>query len=189
MDYNFNSFQKKALKRLLQLDKYKEIREEYKKVDVSTDKKFQKKFNSLYKVRRDPTWRKHFYNYFEKIKNDSNIDFKTILIELSGEEGDIEASFSSKLLATINQDMPIWDKYVIRNLDCKITGKTRKEKIESTIKTYDDLIKKEHELLKNKEVKDTINKIKSIFKEYNLTDIKILDYILWNDREKDDKEQ
>lgn len=189
MDYSFNKFQKNALKRLLGLDKYKEIRENYKKCDISTDEKFKTNFNALYKIRRKGTWRDHFYNYFEKVKKDPNINFETILKELSGEKGYIEASFSSKMLATIDPNMPIWDKYVIKNLKLEVTGETREEKIESTIKNYDVLIKKEKELLNNPIVKDSIDKFRKIFPEYDLTDIKILDYILWNNREKDDQEQ
>lgn len=189
MDYSFNKFQKNALKRLLGLDKYKEIRENYKKCDISTDREFITNFNSLYKIRRDGTWQKHFYNYFEKVKKDPHIDFETILKEISGKKGDIEASFSSKMLATINPNMPIWDKYVIKNLKLRVTGETRDEKIKSTIETYKYLIKKEKELLEDPVVKDSISEFRKIFPDYDLTDIKILDYILWNNREKDDQEQ
>ncbi len=59
--------------------------------------------------------------------------------------------------------MPIWDKYVIKNLNFKVTCKTREEKIESTIKKYSDLIKKERELLKDPIVRDSIKEFKKIF--------------------------
>ena len=38
----------------------------------------------------------------------------------------IEASFSSKMLATINADMPIWDRYVVQNLCLDLKGKTKR---------------------------------------------------------------
>ena len=41
--------------------------------------------------------------------------------------GNIEASFSSKMLATINTDMPIWDCYVVQNLCLNMKGKTKED--------------------------------------------------------------
>lgn len=40
------------------LKTYEEIQNTFNKVDVSSDKKFQKEFNGFYRVRRDLNWRK-----------------------------------------------------------------------------------------------------------------------------------
>lgn len=54
-----------------------------KSLDLSTDiDGFQKLFNGYYRIRRNEEWRKEYYNYFESVKNNTDIDFKTIIDEL-----------------------------------------------------------------------------------------------------------
>ena len=117
MNINYDEFKKQALIRSLGLEKYNYIRENLHKCGVSKDEKFQKTFNAFYRVRRDEEGRNKFYDYFEEKKNISNITFETIIKDIFLRTGNIEASFSSKLLSTINPDMPIWDQYVLKNLD------------------------------------------------------------------------
>lgn len=78
-------------------------------VDVSTDTAFQKKFTSFYRVGRDDRWRREFYCLFEECKTVEALSFQYILQEMFNRTGRIEASFSSKLLATLNPQMPILD--------------------------------------------------------------------------------
>jgi len=95
------------------VDKYKQIMEMVRKTDVSSDLEFQRTFNAFYRVRRNVEWRKAYYDLFEKVKC-SSPSFESIIRTMYEATGNIEASFSSKMLATINSDMPIWDRYVIQ---------------------------------------------------------------------------
>jgi len=93
----------------LSIEKYKYIKDNFKNVDISIfDCKFQKTFNSFYKIRRNKEWRDAFYKYFESIKKDENITFFKIINYLYENTDNVEASFASKMLATINEDMPIF---------------------------------------------------------------------------------
>lgn len=183
MDYSFNIFQKNAIIRFLALDKYNYIKDNLYKCDVSKDIEFQTRFNAFYRVRRDEKWRKTFYTYFERIKKNKNVTFEEILDYIFKKTGTIEASFCSKLLSTINPDMPIWDQYVLKNLNLQVSGKTKEERLVSTKETYKKILKIEKEKLCNKEIKNAIKEFREYFPEYKLSDIKILDYILWNIRE------
>lgn len=182
MNYSFNNFKKTAIIRYLSLDKYKYLKEHLYKCDVSSAKYYQKRFNAFYRVRRDEKWRTIFYNYFESIKNDKCIKFEDILLYLYDKTGNIEASFSSKMLATINPNMPIWDQYVLSNLDLEVKGNNKKEKLKNTIDIYYQIVKIEKDKLKDNEIQKAVTEFKEYFSEYNLSDIKILDYILWNSR-------
>ena len=186
MKYSFKDFQKQAIIRFLALDKYNYIKSEIYNCNVSTDKKFQTKFNAFYRVRRDEDWRKVFYDYFESIKNNKNIQFEDILKYLYDKTGNIEASFSSKLLSTINPDMPIWDQYVLKNLGLEVKGKDKKERFEDTIKKYYEIVEIENKKLQEVEIQKAIKDFKTYFIEYDLSDIKILDYILWNSRDEEE---
>lgn len=63
----------------LGLDKYEYIMDNLTKTEVSIDKDFQRNFNSFYVVRRDINWRKIYYNYMEKNKNNKNVTFSEII--------------------------------------------------------------------------------------------------------------
>ena len=178
----YNKFKNDAVKRFLALDKYKIITEDLYKCDVSTNTDYQTAFNSFFRVRREDGWRKIFYSYFQKVKNKKDLKFEDILWHLYKETGNIEASFSSKMLATINHDMPIWDKFIVKKYEIKVSGK-KEERVKDTIKKYYDILEKEKEELENEEMKEAIKEFKKDFGEYNLSKIKILDYILWNNRD------
>ena len=141
-----------------------------------------KKHLIVFVVRRDEAWRKIFYDYFEKIKFYKKITFEEILKYLYKKTGIIEASFSSKLPAVINPNMPIQDQYILNNLNLKVEGYTKEERLNNTIKVYDEIINIENKLLNKKDIKQAILSFKKEFKEYNLTDMKILDYFIWNNR-------
>ena len=184
MNYSFKSFQKNAIIRLLSLDKYKYLMENLDKIN---EKKYQNTFNSFYRVRRNEEWQNKFYTYFEKIQKNKNVSFGEILKYIYNETGQIEASFCSKMLATINPEMPIWDQYILKNLkldkELSLSYGTKKDaRIKKTIELYNMIVEKENELLKDNSVQQTIKEFKECFSEYNLSDIKILDYIMWNNR-------
>lgn len=81
--------------------------------NISTDVESQHAFNCYYCMRRNKDWRAVYYNYFEHVKN-SNPSFGEILRYLKQETPTcyLEPSFSSKMLATIDKNMPIWDDHV-----------------------------------------------------------------------------
>ena len=120
-------------------DKYKQIMEMVRKTDVSSDPDFQRTFNGFYRVRRNAEWRKTYYDLFETVK-DSDPSFKSIIKTMYDATGNIEASFSSKMLATINPDMPIWDRYVVQNLCLNIKGKTKEDQLKCAVDLYDQML-------------------------------------------------
>jgi hypothetical protein len=58
--------------------------------------------------------------------------------------------------------------------------------IKNTINAYNDIIIIKNNMLKQQDVKEAIRELKDEFKEYRLSDIKALDYLLWSNR--DDEE-
>ena len=183
MKYSFRDFQRQAVIRFLALEKYNYIREELYKCDVSKDKIFQKRFNSFFRVRRNETWRKKFYKYFEKNKNNINITFDTIVKDLLLETGNIEASFSSKLLSTINPNMPIWDQYVLQNLGLVLTGKTKEEKLQEAVRLYDSIVAWYEEYLKTDEANENIKVFDRLLPDYAwISNTKKIDCLLWSKR-------
>ncbi len=80
--------------------------------DVSKDSDYQKAFNGFYLVRRNTEWREKYYKCFQKVKMHEP-SFCNIISTLNKElDGKIEPSFSSKMLATINPQMPM-EQYLL----------------------------------------------------------------------------
>lgn len=125
---------------LMGLDKYRFLLEQVHKVDVSSDEVFQRTFNGFYMVRRNKAWRKAFYDLFERIKMSNDVSFACILDEIYRLTGNVEASFSSKLLATLKPEMPIWDRYVIRNLNLKLPSDSDSNRIQKTEKLFEEIV-------------------------------------------------
>ena len=99
MDMNFdvNKVFQERLASSMGLDKYQLILEQVKKTDVSVDADFQRTFNGFYMVRRNETWRKVYYQHFERVKRGTPT-FASILTHLYECTGNIEPSFSSKTI-------------------------------------------------------------------------------------------
>ena len=88
------------------IDKYNFIIKKLSIRDISEDNDYQKIFNAFYVVRRNSKWRKIYYEFFESQKNNKLLTFEIILRYLYEKTGQVEASFSSKLLSTVNPQMP-----------------------------------------------------------------------------------
>ena len=174
----------KQLIRSIGIDKYSTIQNIFLETDVSQDVEgFQKLFNSFYVVRRNSEWRKQYYNIFESLKTQHEpVSFEMILSKLLF-SGRIEASYSSKMLATLNPDMPIWDQYVLKNAGIAPPSEGA-GKFDSTVDVYTQLCKWYESYLKTDNAKACITHFNNTFPEYqSISDIKKIDFYLWMKRE------
>lgn len=74
-----------------------------------------RRFNAYYGVRRNADWRARFYARFEAAKASplsSLALFEDVLVGLEADTGRVEASFASKLVATLRPERPIIDSVV-----------------------------------------------------------------------------
>ena len=101
------------------MDRYRYLMSRVGQTDVRADADFQRTFNGLYMVRRGAPWRKAFYELFETEKTNRDRSFQQVLASLHQATGRIEASFASKLLATLDPSMPVYDSWVRINLSLK----------------------------------------------------------------------
>ena len=159
------------------LVKYLWIQNNFININVSQDDEFQRKFNHFYRVRRNTQWRKFYFQLFENCKNNPP-SFEFILEYLSSHTGRIEASFSSKLVATLNPEMPVIDSVVLRNLGLKLPTAS-KDRLQKVAAIYEELGFRLDALLKSENGAQAILKFKDRYPGVQITNIKILDLILW----------
>lgn len=178
---DFDKAMRNQLTRSLELSKYKMLIDKvHSLVDINDDEKFKKAFDGFYKVRRNDAWRKEFFLYFNEIRLEDNLTFERIITDLNQRIKDsVEPSFSSKMLATITPEKPIWDSRVLNILG--LTRKWEKERtVENAIRIYDKICDWYDEYLKSDEARNIINMFDCYFPDYNtISDVKKIDYLLW----------
>lgn len=163
------------------MDKYQRIMTMFNEIDnLSTSREFQKNFNGFYRIRRNATWQKVYYDFFNENRWNKDITFDKILGYIYDKTGRMEASFCSKMLHTINPDMPIWDKFVLKNLNIKVDNWNNK--LENTIQAYKEIINWFNNELTKKTTKEEIQKFRKNYPNFNFSDVKIIDFFLWNQR-------
>jgi hypothetical protein len=167
------------------MDKYVVIMDLFHRIDVSKDTNFQKKFNGFYKIRqRSQEFYFSLYNFLEDNKKSNDLGYETVLRHFKNKFNKLEVSFSSKLLATINPELPIWDSVVMDNLKLKKPGynKTIDERLVASIEIYNKMILWYDEQLKSKVGKQMLKDFNDRIPEANITDLKKIDLILWQTR-------
>ncbi|MDF2567691.1 MAG: hypothetical protein K0R90_1147 [Oscillospiraceae bacterium] len=163
------------------LNQYQEIMKMFRVSDVPTDNTFQRKFNGFYRLRRNSEFRKSYYTYLYNNRN-SNIIFEDVIYYLYQNHNRLEASFSSKLLATINPDMPIWDTYVLQNLGLLPTKQYEDNRISKTIILYNAICNWYNEFLSMDNTREILSLFDKVYPNSGITNVKKIDLLLWQIR-------
>ena len=154
-------------------------------VDVSTNREFRKKFNHFYRLRqRESEFYTVFYRKLEESKKGECPTFGELVDYFFNKFERIEASFSSKLIATVNPNLPVWDNEVLRNLGLRKpyyyeTVDLRLKKIK---KLYDVIRNWYVDYLKTDEATKQLKKFDNHFPNSGITNTKKIDLILWQTR-------
>ena len=120
------------------LDQYVDIQSRLHSVDVSEDVDFQKMFTVFYRVRRNKEWRSKYFSILQTAKREG-CDFEEALKRIHQQTGRIEASFASKLAATIDTRLPVIDSIVMRNVGKKLPYRGAKNRQEIVVKQHEEL--------------------------------------------------
>lgn len=133
------------------MDLYNQIMDNIKTQNVSNNEKFQKVYNKYYglNVSTDDTYKEKYYQYMEEIKNKKDISYEKVIRSLKEKTGRVDYSFASKLLHTINQEMPILDKHLMRLLGFALKERgTDDERIAYYIDVH-KTVKEEYDMIRN----------------------------------------
>lgn len=166
------------------LEKYMDIIQRLHKVNVKEDREFQKLYNGFYRLRqRKPEFYEMYYEYLEDNKN-NEVEFEEVIKYIYEKTGRVEASFASKLVANINPNKPIWDSVVLGNLKIGKPKQYKKSdiRIKESIESYNLLEEKYDEILSSNSAKILIDLFDKSYKDTGISDIKKIDFILWQIR-------
>lgn len=166
---------------------YRFLKSEYDKGNILNNPFFQFVFRSFYRMDGAGLSNRMKEHYFQLLENKER-NLEIILSELYDiknikKQNTIQFSFATKLVHTIDNDMPIYSTEIASCLDKKPrpTG-SKNERILSCVVIYGSLMRLYDELKKNEEINDTISKFRLKFNvtEGQISNTKVLDFILWS---------
>jgi hypothetical protein len=159
--------------------------------DVTKATDFQKKFRSFYRVRRGPAWQIVFFEFMQKHRT-TPPSFQETLMALMAQEHHCEASFASKLVATLNPQCPVLDSLVLRVMRTHLgdhgssEGKwtllrqgSLESRIERALIVYGCLTAAVDDILGAADFTKLIKLFDISYGQYPLTATKKLDLMLW----------
>lgn len=163
------------------LHKYQWLQARFPLTDVTLDAEFQRRFNGFYRVRRSSAWRAEYFEILQSSKG-SGIDFSTALFEINRRTGRLEASFASKLVATLDPDRPVIDKYVLSNFGLKLPARTQLDRARSTVAVYELLRKAYASLAISPIGQNVIRCFDAVHPQSGISALKKVDLVLWQIR-------
>lgn len=144
---------------------------------------YQRNYNRFYRVRRGAEWQSVYYEILLR-EYGNKPSFAQVITEMYERTGNIEPSFSSKLVATLDTDKPVWDKYVLTNLSKKLTGTNKEVRLKNAISLYQDIEEWYRAFLLTEEGKQWISLFdEKLIEFFDLSATKKIDLILWSMRE------
>jgi hypothetical protein len=153
------------------------------------DNEFKRKFAHFYKLNqglKNANDKKSFFNLLKECINNNNDNYVDVLNKLSGKTGRNEMSFASKIVASVNAQKPVIDKIVLGHF--KINRPSYgdlKHRISKSININNEIEEEYHKFLKSKIGKYLMNIFNKKIKQqhnFKITNIKKLDFILWQTR-------
>lgn len=145
---------------------------------------FKKAYKGFYRVRQKPAdWYACYFNLLAE-QREKNRTLKELLEIMYENTGEVHPSFCSKLIATMNPDKPIWDKYVLQWLGFVGDGpKDPRDKIAYFAGIYSQIEKELNEHMSDKNVLQALDEFDRLIPQgRNISKMKKLDFMLWSNR-------
>ncbi len=165
------------------ISQYLEIMALFAGVDVSTDRDFQRKYNAFYRVRQKPEkWYREYFSAMERWKG-LKPGFNEVLDHFKTSLDKYEPSFSSKLVATLNPDQPVWDVNILKNTQIKMPSYSSKKKFQQAKSAYAAIQEWYKKFLVSKDGALILNLFDQQVPEHaKITPLKKVDFVLWQTR-------
>ena len=167
------------------LEKYQSIMDQYKNSkSISSSDEFQKLFRSFYGMNRagmSASCYKEYFCLLDEARVNNNFEFKFVLKSLFEKSGKKHFSFTSKLLATANPNLPVWDSKVRRYLNFKFNLKFKNSfrDIDSCEHEYDRYCSWFKDFLKSDEATTLIHEFDKNMPNVKITKMKKVDLMFW----------
>jgi hypothetical protein len=168
----------------LSLERYRQTINGLASCNVAIDQAYRRNFIRFYRMRLPRA--KAYDDYFdilERLKGQQDLNttevLATVLEELQIKTGRIESSFASKLIATLNPNLPVVDSIVLNNMGLRLPAYNSPDRKEKVITVYRVLTTRLNEMLQDERFSLLKSRFVSAYPDYSFTDLKILDLLIW----------
>ncbi len=163
------------------LAKYRGIQARLHGTDTRVDRDFQRAFNGFYRVRRGSKWQAAFYDLLEQEKA-SPRGFAASLRDLHATTGRHEASFASKLAATVDPALPVLDAFVLKNVGLRLPSAGRRDRLAAIVDVHAQVGRWYADALASPYGQAAVQAFDAVYPDSGVTDLKKLDLVLWQMR-------
>ena len=146
--------------------------------DFEHDPEFRRRFNRFYRVRRDREWQDAFCGLMGRAKKE-RLEFRVVLDALHRATNRYEASFASKLVATLDPSKPVIDAFVLRNVGIRLPTYAAADRATRIGEIYSQLITAFSTFLSGERGAYLISAFRRTYPDARVTIVKMLDLVLW----------
>lgn len=153
--------------------------------NIARNDDFRRLFNRFFRIRRKQEWQSKFYDLMDSLRRCSYNElpiFESVLLRVKSFNGNIESSYTSKLLASIDTTLPIIDSIVLKHFKLRLPPSGSLDRIARISQIYDTIRKSYHVYLQTKEGKYLVERFKSTYPHASISKVKMLDFIIWQKR-------
>ena len=154
--------------------------------DLTQDPIFQKKYNGFYRVRRNEEWRRHYFKILESQrhkKKGEGLGFLDVLKSIHRRTGKVEASFASKLTASVDTSLPVIDSIVLKNIGARLPATKTGDRLSMIVTMYDDVAKCYEDYLRTEIGKFLVKEFIKQYPHARISKVKMIDFVLWQTRQ------
>lgn len=164
------------------LQKYWAIQDKVRR-DTSgfTDPELRRSYNGFYRVRRGQPWQSIYFDLMQQAQTNA-YGFSQVLRALHQSTGRYEASFASKLVATLDTTQPVIDSVVLKNLGCKIATVNTPNRMQAIESLHRDLQQNVRSFLASIEGQALVSAFKVTYPSFAISEEKMVDLVLWQMR-------
>ncbi|KRW65162.1 hypothetical protein AO735_08625 [Pseudomonas sp. TTU2014-096BSC] len=164
------------------LQKYWAIQEKVRR-DTSgfTDPELRRSYNGFYRVRRGQPWQSIYFDLMHQAQTNT-YGFSQVLRALHQSTGRYEASFASKLVATLDNTQPVIDSVVLKNLGCKLATVNTPNRMQAIESLHRDLQQNVQSFLALIEGQALVSAFKAAYPTFAISEEKMVDLVLWQMR-------
>ena len=149
--------------------------------DVSQDRHFRRAFLSQYKLRQqDREVLRFYFRWLEEHKRRS-VSFEQALLDLYRAFGLLEPAAASKLAATIDPSLPVWDAQMLGRLGVRPLALERDHRrVDRTLEAYETLRDWYGRYLLSRDGRMAVEVFDTVYPETGFSDMKKVNFVIWS---------
>lgn len=151
-------------------------------VNAHGDATFRRRFNHFYRVRRNTVWQASYFALIG-IARQQALQFNAVLDALRQATNRLEASFASKLIATINPTLPVIDKFVLKNVGLTLPAQNVPNRAAAIVRVHAALQDSFSAYLQSADGQYLVSEFNRRYPNAGITEVKMLDLVLWQTRD------